>query len=463
MYENIREIAGCMKAGIKGRGPDLKRKRYFNITIDTRVIKPGDIFFALKGEHADGHDYVEQAFKQGAAACVVSLKKRIKRKGRGLLLCVNNPRHALWDLARYYRSILRVTVVAVTGSNGKTTCKDMIGAILGKSGRVLVSQGSFNNDLGVPLTLLRARAENKIVVVELGTNHFGEISRLSRLVRPDVGVITSIGESHLEFFKTVRNIVRAKSEIADGMNGDSTLIVNGDSPYLKNGLRRFKGTLLTFGMGAENLFRLRSLSSRNRGISFRLGKEYFRLDIPGKYNAYNATAAVCVARVLGIRRDTIRKRLSAFRPSSLRMEVIRRGGITILNDCYNANPVSMKGALQTLVEIKKSGRSIGVLGDMLELGEKSKNLHREIGRCHTSGLDRLFTVGPMAMEIYKSGVKAGLPKIYCSHFERIQELIQRLLCTVKSGDVILIKGSRGMKMEAVTGSLLEFFKKGRIS
>ncbi|MEW6041411.1 MAG: UDP-N-acetylmuramoyl-tripeptide--D-alanyl-D-alanine ligase [Elusimicrobiota bacterium] len=460
MKITIQQIAKAIGAEIKGCGKNIYSHMSFGASIDTRSLKKGDVFFAINGENADGHAYVSQAFKKGAAACVVKKGWKGVKKTEGLLFCVKNPQKALWDMASFYRSLLKARVIAITGSNGKTTCKDMIGAILAGSKYALVSEGNLNNHLGVPLMILRAMPEHRILVLELGTNHFGEISRLSRLAMPDIGVITAVGESHLEFFRTINNVAKEKMEIVHGMKKGGALVLNGDSPYLRNITKIAGIKMVTYGSGSHVKYRFSNLIVDNRRIRFKIGREEFSLSILGRHNAYNATAAFVVGRLLGYGTKVIKNRLKRFKPRQLRMEIIRKRNIIILNDCYNANPPSMAAALQTFKSLNVKGKRIAVLGDMFELGSKSASLHYQVGLKYASGLDRIFLFGEKTKELCKGAFKNGFPKIYVAHFSKSTDLIRRLICTVESGDAVLIKGSRGMKMENITVELLNFLERG---
>ncbi|MFH1760454.1 MAG: UDP-N-acetylmuramoyl-tripeptide--D-alanyl-D-alanine ligase [bacterium] len=460
MRISLDQTANVINAAIKGRVCNITRVCSYAAEIDTRQLGSGGIFFALKGTKNDGHDFLEQAVKKRAAACVVSRKWAEKHKldSNMCYLCVNSPKRALWQLALFNRKLIKAKVIGVTGSNGKTTTKEIIGGILGKGPGVLISRGNFNNHLGVPLSLIRANTRHEYAVFEMGANHIGEISRLSKLVRPDIGIITCTGESHLKYFKSIKNVAKAKLEIIHGMGPGSVLVVNGDDKNLMQAVKKCRISTVTFGTNKAADDRFDDIRTDLNGVSLKMYGLRFGLNITGRHNAYNGAAAICGARLLGLKLKDIKNRIGNIKPAAGRMEIIKKHGITIINDRYNANPASMQAALETLIDLKLDGRRIGVLGDMLELGSKAREIHEKIGRLHTRGLDRLFVFGNHAREIWRGALRSGFSKIYGAHFNNVHVLIFRLGCTVQSGDIVLVKGSRGMRMELIVNGFLDLIK-----
>lgn len=436
-------------------------------SIDSRTINDeggkgfNEMFFALKGENADGHEFVQTAFDNGAALAVVSRKWWSENKNRfseKLCLVVEDPLVALQKLATIYRRKFAVPMVAITGSNGKTTTKEMTALVLSEKYPTMATVGNLNNLIGVPLTLFGLRSETEIAVVEMGMNHYTEVAEMCRIAEPTHGLITNVGTAHIEFFGSRENIAVAKGELFEYLNKtDGSAFVFADDALVEE-----KSSVMTnrtrYGIEtADVTVRATLLESDALGcpkfrITTGLGGETdieVQLSISGKHNAANALAAATVGLNFGVPAEKIKAALERYQPkaNSKRMEVLLIGGMTILNDCYNANPDSMKAALTTLAELKTSGKKIAVLGDMFELGAASEDAHRDIGK-FASGLkiDALFTTGEAMKAAYSiSAVKRK------EHFAEKEKLAEALSRVAKTGDAILIKGSRGMKMETIVG------------
>jgi UDP-N-acetylmuramoyl-tripeptide--D-alanyl-D-alanine ligase len=389
--------------------------RFFkNISIDTRTIIPGDLFIPIKGPNHDGHDFIPEAVRKGAA--VLEVKDGLK---------------ALQDLAAYRRGKFKIPVIGVTGSVGKTTTKDMIAAILSQEMNTLKNEENYNNEIGVPLTLLKLTKKHKAAVIEMAMQGLGEIELLARIARPTVSVVTNIGEAHLEFLKTKKNVARAKAEIFKYQSKNDFAVINADDEHfehLKANVRCSISNVLTFGILEKADISPNDLN----GIE---------LPIPGEHNIYNALTAIAVAKILKIKNASIVKGLESFRPSNNRMDVInRRDGVKIINDTYNANPQSMTAALKLLSCLE--GRKIAVMGDMLELGKKAKEAHRRIYKLSRDlKIDKVYTFG-------KLWPKSSAPE------SNKKQLIKKLKKFFRPRDIILIKGSRGMKMEEVVEALV---------
>jgi UDP-N-acetylmuramoyl-tripeptide--D-alanyl-D-alanine ligase len=406
----IREILKVVKgARVAGRGTRVK-----GISIDSRTILPGELFIPIKGEKFDGHQFIPAALRKGA-----------------LVLETDNGLKALQALAAYQRGKFNLPVVGVTGSVGKTTTKDMIASILAREFPTLKNEENFNNEIGVPLTLLRLTKKHQAAVIEMAMQKPGEIEDLAAIVRPTIAVITNIGESHLEFLKTRRNIARAKAEIFNYLGKEDHAVINQDDEYyehLKSKVKNQKLKVMTFGIIEKADVTPKEL----KGI---------KLPLPGEHNIYNALAAIAVAKILKAKRSSIKRGLEHFIPSSRRMEVIvRPDGTKIINDTYNASPQSMSAMLKTIAALP--GRKIAVLGDMLELGRSAKNAHRKIiNLSRALKIDKIFTFG----QLWPGS----------SHpLKNKKELVKYVKKLIQPRDIILVKGSRGMKMEEVVEALV---------
>ncbi|MCK4545943.1 MAG: UDP-N-acetylmuramoyl-tripeptide--D-alanyl-D-alanine ligase [Candidatus Eisenbacteria sp.] len=432
------------------------------VSIDTRKLRPGEIFFAIRGAERDGHRFIQDAFERGALAAVVSNTwfDETDQQPGGSLIRVTDPLSALQILAAHYRRSLAIRVVAITGSNGKTTTKDMAAQALSRRYRTARTEGNLNNHIGVPLTLLGIPADAEVAVVEMGMNHPGEIARLSEISRPEVGVVTNVGESHLEFMGSVENVLRAKGELLEYLKSGDTAVLNADDPHLMSGGLSIRAGTVTFGIRQRADIRATDVVAvSGEGARFRIGGHTVRLGVPGEEFVYDALAAVAVAVALGVPEGEACEALEGFRPCGMRMEQLRLGTVTVINDAYNANPVSTRAALVTLSRIPGNGRKVAVLGDMLELGAQSPALHREIGgHAAASAVDLLFTVGILSRDIDAGALAAGMPADRVRHFEGRAEVQEALRRQVEEGDVVLVKGSRGCRLEAVVKDLVEYLE-----
>ena len=429
---------------------------------DSRALKPGQVFWALKGEKFDGHKFANEAFSKGGYAAVVD-QEWLETNGIpiNVYVPVKDTNGALLDLAAAYAARFRIPKVAVTGSNGKTTTKDMIVRVLAKLGPTLGTQGNFNNQVGVPLTLFELRESHRFAVIEMGTNHPGEIQVLSETVRPNLAVVTNIGYSHLEHFHTKERIRDEKLSIAAGFNPRGTLILNVDDPLLAGVKPGPRSKLLTFGIDRGQI-KPADLSFGDDGCaSFRIGRTWFRLRVPGRHNVYNALAAIAVGSHLRVPKGLMAEALGSFTASRNRMQVKRLGSLTILDDCYNANPSSMRSALATLGSFKTGGRRVAVLGDMLELGPDADTLHLEIGRYLVEmGVSELFTFGSLSRHINRGAREKGMARGRAHHFSDFDLMCGELLKLLAPGDVVLVKASHGMHLERVYEFLREKAKAG---
>jgi len=407
---------------------------------------------AVRGENHDGHDYVNAALEKGAVAAVISERYRAdKGLSDRRFIPVNDTVYALGQIAAHYRREMPARVIAVTGSNGKTTAKNIIFEIVSRTASSVKSQGNFNNFFGLPLSIFQINKDTQFAVVELGMSRKGEISRLGEIASPDIAVITNVGPVHLEFFKNLDEIAAAKLEIVDRVRAGGVMIVNGDDDYLRD-IKAHQGLkVVRFGLSHNNDFYPVDLEfDENQESSFRIDGERLRLRIAGIHNVYNALAGYAVAVVAGIGKDIAVEAIASFQPEGMRSQVFRRFGIVFYIDCYNANPVSMKYAIDTMALMKCSGKRIAVLGDMLELGEKSEKFHREIGRhAKQAGIEHLLVYGEYSQVVANEFGKNG------ESFGDKGNLYSRLQKLLKTGDLVLFKGSRGVALEEIANKILE--------
>ena len=438
-------------------GGKLRADRKLRIATDTRTIARGQVFWVLKGERFDGHDYVEAAFEKGGIAAVVdkSWHERNARPGR-VYIPVGDTHEAILQLAGRYARRFRIPRVAVAGANGKTTTKEMIAAVLAGRGRVLATQGNLNNHIGVPSTLLRIGSLHDYAVIEAGTSNPGELAPLSRAIAPTCAVLTNIGPEHLERFGDLAGVRKEELQIAAGLESGATLFVNADDPNLANvrSTRRYR--VLGYGI-RRGAVRPVDLAFDDEGCaSFRIGRTRFRLSVPGTHNVYNALAAISVGMLHRVPKGVIRDALASFRAVPGRMNVIEAGGVKVLDDCYNANPASLRAALEILSGMRVPGRRIAVLGDMLELGETAPELHRACGAFLAEmEIDLLLTCGTLGGQIAAGARKAGMPARGIRRHADLAALSSDLLATVEEGDRVLVKASHSMGFSGLVRALQE--------
>lgn len=418
---------------------------------DTRSLQPGQLFIALQGVR-DGHDYIPAAIAKGAAAVLCS-----RKVGDYPAILVKDPRTALGDIAREALKRIGAKVVAVTGSVGKSTTKEMIAAVLSGTFRVSKTPANHNNDIGMPMAVLDMPEDTEVAVLEMGMNHFREIAYLSCIAHPDVAVIINVGTAHIEFLGTQQGIRQAKLEILEGMTPQGMLLLNGDDTMLRCLDVTPKQRITYFG--ASEGCDVRALDVSQKGGVLRFTVEAGRLTFPvemkleGEHYVADALAAVTVGLKLGVHPDKIRQQLDAFQNMSGRQEIFEAKGCTIINDCYNAGPESMAAALNVLGN--RPGRHIAVLGDMLELGDCAQAEHYKIGRIAAEKADMVFAFGPHAGRVLDGTITGGMPENMGRAFDSREDLITALRRAVKPGDVILFKGSHGMHLEKVLEAFLK--------
>lgn len=431
------------------------------VSTDTRTIERGDLFFALKGEHADGHRYLGDAAKAGAAGVVVSDASAVPVGSSVLAIRVDDTLRALGDLAKYYRARFRVRAVGITGSVGKTTTKEMLASVLGRRWNVLKNEANYNNEIGVPLTLLQLQDDHEAAVIEMAMRGAGEIRRLADIAQPSVGLITNIGITHIQRLGSRDAIADAKLELLDALPSDGLAIVNADDDYFERMKDRFDGRVISFGLSGEADVRASDVVCSGGGrCSFALLAEdesvQVNLPVLGYHNVPNALAAAAAAIGMGLDLHAVQDGLESFTLPGMRMDLINsKVGCSVLNDAYNASPASMLSALQTLSGLAGYRRKIAVLGDMLELGDCAYQVHKDIGSSLAqSGVDMLVTVGPLASSIAEGALEAGFPSDYVIACADSSEAAGVVAGRVEQGDVVLVKGSRGVRMEKIVRVLV---------
>ena len=444
------EILESSPVGLSARAA----KRKVNLCLDSREAGPGVVFWPLKGARFDAHSFIPEVMKKGALMSVMDAG-RANESLADVYVPVDDSNQALLKLAKGYQRLFSVKKIAVTGSNGKTTTKEMLKAVLSAQFKTMATEGNLNNQIGVPKTLFRLKHSDEVAVVEMGTNAPGEIHPLSMAVEPDIAVITNIGASHLERLQDLDHVFKEKVTITDGLKKNGLLVVNADDSRLSK-LRTNKSyRVLTFGI-KRGVIKPENLKwDANACASFKIGRTEFHLSVPGIHNVYNALAAIAVATSLRMPKSVIADALEKFHAANMRMEIRNGVGIKVVSDCYNANPSSTRMALQTIGAITNAGRKIAILGDMLELGDKAEDLHHEIGELVPQmKFDMLVAVGKLSRNTLKGALDAGMEKDCAVLFESVEEAMEFLSENVHFGDVLLVKGSRGMKMEQVVDKLL---------
>ncbi len=427
------------------------------ISTDSRRIRPGDLFIPLIGENFDGHNYIASAFENGAAAALS--QKPVPDFPDRLVISVDNTLKALQDLAKRYRSRFSIPFTGITGSVGKTSTKEMVACALGTRYNVLKNEGNLNNEIGVPLTVFRLDGSHEAAVIEMGMSGFGEISALTSIVKPRVAIITNIGISHIEKLGSRQNILKAKLEILEGLQPGGLLIVNGDDSLLSGVKDLLKVRTVSYGLNEGVDYQAVNVCSRGIGgidfdIRVHTGEYTVHVPAPGIHNVYNALAAIAAGLELSVPIRDIIDGIAQFKTGRMRMDIISANGLTVINDAYNASPQSVKAALDVLNELECS-RRIAVLGDMLELGEWSEQAHKQTGANAAScRLDYIVTVGIDAAHIAKGAVGAGFPADRTVTFSTNDEALGFLTRMLVPGDAVLVKGSRGMKMEEIVRKLV---------
>nr|WP_275695662.1 UDP-N-acetylmuramoyl-tripeptide--D-alanyl-D-alanine ligase [Fredinandcohnia sp. SECRCQ15] len=425
------------------------------VSIDTRTIQSGNLYIPIVGETFNGHEFVETAIDNGASAVLWGMNESNPPKGIPVIY-VEDTLVALQNLAKNYRDELSIKVVGITGSNGKTTTKDMVTAVLSTVFRVHKTEGNLNNHIGLPLTILRLNEDTEVAVLEMGMSAFGEIEFLTKLARPDIAIITNIGESHMQDLGSRDGIAKAKLEIVDGLAQSGILIYDGDEPLLLDKVKKLNISSLTFGSTGKNDLFPTDVKLESNGTYFSINKnngEEFYIPVLGKHNVNNATAAIAVGLHFNLSWNEIKAGLKNSKITNMRLELIEgKNGLKLINDAYNASPTSMKAAISLIQDLKGFNRKIVILADMLELGENEIKYHEEMGHLlDPTKIDYVFTFGKLGEYISKRAVErfpTGRVKAYLNK----EELIAELGKVVNKDDVVLLKGSRGMKLEEVVAA-----------
>lgn len=444
---------------LKGvHGKIIKKGKNFsfnNVSIDSRKVRNGDIFFALTGENFDGHDYLEKAIESGASLCIVHKEPlHINNYNEEVsIIMVKDTRKALLDLSEFYLRSLNIKVVGITGSTGKTSTKDLVAAVLGEKYKVFKTLGNFNNEVGLPLMIFNLDNSFDIAVLEMGMNNLGEIEKLAKVAKPDIAIITNIGLSHIENLKTRENILKAKMEITTLFNENNTLILNGDNDLL-NQIYSIEYKIIKIGVEKDYNFKGSRIIINNDNIKFNVvenGAEIsnvIEVGIPGKHNVLNSLLAIACARELGLSYEEIARGIRKLEFTSMRLDIINCGNYIIINDAYNASPDSMEAALEVLKNYQGK-RKIAVLGTMKELGEEAFNAHKRVGSyAEKCEIDLLFTTGE-----FNEAFREGFEKENIFTFHTGEELLNYLSTIIEDGDVVLVKASRSMKFEDIVSGI----------
>lgn len=452
----LKEIEVAIEGKIIQQGT---KEEFYNLSIDTRNLKDGDIYLAIRGENFNGNDYVVEAMNKGAKLCIVDEVKfecnDIKEDVSVLL--VKNTRKAILDLARYYRETLDIKVVGITGSTGKTSTKDLTAAVLGSKYKVFKTKGNFNNEIGLPLMIFSLDRSYDIAVLEMGMSNEGEIHNLAYAAKPDIALITNVGISHIENLGTRENILKAKMEITDFFNENNVLIINCDNDMLST-VKEKDYKIVKIGTENELNYKARGIISNEDSVKFQLKEDntcdlvQYVINMPGKHNVLNGMLAIACGKELGLSVEEIQRGLLNVEATSMRLEVIKSEKLTIINDCYNASPDSMFAALDVLKNCN-GNKKIAVLGTMKELGNEAKNAHFKVGEyAKECGVDLLICIGDNS-EDYKLGFAQNSDSMV---FDDKDETIKYLENFISLGDVVLVKASRSMKFEHIVNKLIEY-------
>lgn len=450
MKMQLAEIAKAINSTCEGNEQTV----ITSVVFDSRKITAGGLFVPLKGER-DGHDFIDSAINNGASATLWQ-KGHPNKPNNIAILEVEDPLTSMQQLAQYYLNKVNPTVVGITGSNGKTTTKDMTSAVLAKRFNVHKTDGNFNNEIGVPMTILEMKPNTEILVLEMGMDHAGQLHLLSELTHPDVAVITMIGEAHIEFFGSRAAIADAKMEITDFLREDGELIYNGDEPLLQARAKKINQAKVTFGLAKNDTVYMTGYRSYKRHATFTVNNSDNQFTIPmiGKHNVSNALSALCVGRYFGESDEEIAAALAGFTPTANRMEWEKGDvGEDIMSDVYNSNPTAVRAVLTSFgqIEVPKDSRRIAVLGDMLELGQQSDNLHAKLADClDPQVINEVYLFGSEMKNL--ANVLKGIYSDEHLHYytkDQMQHMIADLKNDIKPHDIVVLKGSHGMHLEKV--------------
>ncbi|MGB9976749.1 UDP-N-acetylmuramoyl-tripeptide--D-alanyl-D-alanine ligase [Thermovenabulum sp.] len=452
---------------VKGNIFKNYKRTITGVSIDSRTINKGDLFIPIRGENHDGHDFIKEAFDKGAAASLCEEESRDKVKDLAEkefpIVLVKDSKIALLDLAGYYRKQFPVPFIAITGSVGKTTTKELTASILSTKYKVIKNEGNFNNEIGLPLTLFNLEAHHDFGVLEMGMSGLGEIRRMSSIVEPEIAIITNIGVSHIEKLGSKENIAKAKLEVVEFLKDDGVLILNADSPELYAKKGHIPKKVIYFGVEKGEVKGKNPRFLEDGGMEFEIegifGNHLFKIPLLGLHNVYNAIAAITAGFIIGLEAERIQEGLSRVSSTKRRLEFKKTNtGKVIIDDCYNASPDSMKAALEVLEKVGTRKTKAAVLGDMLELGDISTDAHLEVGAFVAAKVDKLIAVGERAKNIAEGAIKNGLSREKVYYFNNKKDIEEeKILDLLKDIDIILVKASRAMKFEDIVNMLIRRF------
>lgn len=454
MNRTFKDIAEWVNGEDVGPGANLVEVS--GVSTDTRTIKEGNLYIPIVGENFNGHDFVKAAVENGAVGALWQ-KNQLNPPADVPLIYVEDTLLALQDLAKNYLANLPAIVVAITGSNGKTTTKDMVTSVLETTYKVQKTEGNYNNHIGLPLTILGLEEDTEIAVLEMGMSGRGEIELLSTIAKPEAAIITNIGESHLQDLGSREAISEAKFEITAGLRTNGTLVIQGDEPLLTDKVINSPFHVMTFGNYETNDYYPMQIQQKSDGTYFTIKREAeteFFIPVLGKHNINNALSAIAISQQLGVSIADIKTGLETIKITGMRTELIQgKEGVDFINDAYNASPTSMRAAIELLEDLKHYRKKIVVLGDMLELGDKEEAFHYEVGKgIDSDKINDVFTFGKLGRNIAE-GAKVNFSENRVFAYEDKQALIAKLKETVGDGDIVLVKGSRGMRLEEVVNEL----------
>lgn len=449
------EVLDRLRGQVPGTFSPDRSSRFPSISIDTRAIQPGEAFLAIKGPRFDAHQFLDEALRKGASCLICSRKPDRKIVDQTLTILVKDTTQALQELGAACRQKWSRPLIAVTGSMGKTTTRAFTGTLLRERFNLLETKGNFNNEFGVPLSLLQLREDHQLALLELGMNRAGEIGNLARICHPTAAVLTNVAEVHLEFFENVDAIAEAKGEIIPELPQDGWLVYNRDDSRISRLAGRFAGDRISFGFHEESDYRIRDYrieSADQMSFTLERGDEIYRASLPmaGRHILYNLAAATAAARQAGVLPEQILKGYGHLRPEPMRGEIISIGGMSIWDESYNSNPRAVTSLLETVGSLQRYSRKWVVLGDMLELGERSPELHRHLGhQVIRNNIDYLVTVGEQARLIGEGALEEGFDRHQWLHFDDSGAAAEALCERVAPGDLVVIKGSRGVRMDRI--------------
>ena len=440
-----------------------------NFSKDTRAIQKDDVYVGIKGENFDGNTLYMQALENGAKVCIISgidVSEEVKRKYEDkCIILVDDTIKALQQIASYKRSLYNIPVIAITGSVGKTSTKDIVSSVVGTAFNVLKTEGNMNNHIGLPMTILKLKNHNALVV-EMGMNNLGEISLLTKIAKPNIAIITNVGTAHIGNLGSRENILKAKLEILEGLQENGTLIINNDNDLLNEWSKKYSGSVNVFTYGIDNKSDIMAsnidlgettskfqLEVDEKQRAYVGNGEQINVPVGGKHFVYNALCAISVGKLLGIKIENVKHGIEKFELSKNRMEIFKVKSITVVNDCYNANFDSMKAGIESIAKMEGK-RKIAVLGDMLELGDFSKDLHYKVGlEVVKNNIDMLITVGKESKNIADATKESKIYPENVFTFDKNEDAIELIKNTVADGDVILVKASNGMKFIEIVNAL----------